>query len=150
MGVFFALANGLGRIGWGMISDRLGRKTSLVLMLFSQGLAMLAFYQMGFHEYLLYAGAAIIGFNFGGNFALFPAITADYFGAKNLGANYAWVFTAYGVGGIVGPVMAGHFKHRAVGGDPSAWILPLVVAGIACLTAAVIALLLRPPKQAGE
>ena len=34
--------------------------------------------------------------DFGGNFALFPSATADYFGSKNLGMNYGWIFTAYG------------------------------------------------------
>lgn len=145
MAVFFALANGLGRIGWGMISDVIGRKTSIFLMCLLQGIVMLLFYQMGFHVALLYLGAAIIGFNFGGNFALYPAVTADYFGSKHIGPNYGWVFTAYGVGGIVGPLLGGYFKDAAKGGDPSAWLTPFVIAGVACLAAAVLALLLKAP-----
>ena len=47
--------------------------------------------------------ASLIGFNFGGNFALFPAATADYFGDKSVGSNYGWVFTAYGDAGTAGP-----------------------------------------------
>ena len=43
-------------------------------------------------EILLYLGATLIGFNFGGNFALFPTITADTFGAKNVGQNYPFVW----------------------------------------------------------
>jgi len=147
MGVCFALANGLGRIGWGMISDKLGRKTSLFLMLASQGVIMLLFYYMGSNVWLFYLGATIIGFNFGGNFALFPAATADFFGNKSVGANYGWVFSSYGVGGIVGPVLAGYFKETAKGGDPSAWLTPFVIAGIACLVAAVLALMLKSPKH---
>ncbi len=146
MAVFFALANGLGRIGWGMVSDKLGRKMSLFLMLFTQGIVMLLFYKMGFSVGMLYLGSAIIGFNFGGNFALFPAATADFFGNKNVGPNYGWVFTAYGVGGIVGPVLGGMFKTRATGGDPTAWIAPFVIAGIACLVGAALALALKPLK----
>lgn len=154
MGVFFALANGLGRIGWGMISDKLGRKASLFTMFLLQGVVMLLFYQMGFHPWTLYLGAAVIGFNFGGNFALFPAATADCFGNKNVGTNYGWVFTSYGVGGIVGPVLGGLFGDIAqeaaaqAGGqiDPSAWATPFIVAGIACLAAAGLALALRAPK----
>ncbi|MBU4273514.1 MAG: OFA family MFS transporter [Planctomycetes bacterium] len=147
MGVFFALANGLGRIGWGMISDKLGRKASLFLMLASQGVVMLVFYSMGFNVWLFYLGATIVGFNFGGNFALFPAATADFFGNKNVGANYGWVFSSYGVGGIVGPILAGYFKGAAKGGEPSAWLTPFVIAGVACLAAAVLALLLKSPKH---
>jgi MFS family permease len=147
MGVFFALANGLGRIGWGMMSDKLGRKASLFTMLGIQGIVMLLFYKMGSNVALLYLGAALIGFNFGGNFALFPAATADFFGNKTVGVNYGWVFSSYGVGGIVGPVLAGYFKDAAKGGDPSAWMTPFVIAGIGCLVAAGIGLALKPPKH---
>jgi len=55
--------------------------------------------------------AALIDFNFGGNFALFPAATADFFGNKNVGSNYGWVFTAYG---IAGPLLAGYFKDAVM------------------------------------
>jgi len=147
MAVFFALANGLGRIGWGILSDKLGRKLSLFLMLLFQGIVMLLFYQMGSSVPLLYVGSAIIGFNFGGNFALFPAATADLFGARNVGPNYGWVFTAYGVGGIVGPVLAGRFRAAAEGGDPSVWITPFVIAGVACLVACCLTLVLKTPKK---
>jgi len=146
MAVFFALSNGLGRIGWGMISDKLGRKTSLFTMLLLQGIVMLLFFWMGSHVATLYLGAALIGFNFGGTLALFPAATADFFGNKTVGLNYGWVFSSFGVGGIVGPALAGYFKDTAAG-DPQAWMTPFVIAGIACLVAAVLALTLKPPSR---
>ena len=147
MAVFYALANGLGRIIWGTMSDKIGRKGSLALMFAIQGVVMLCFYKMGFNEYLLYFGAAAIGFNFGGNFALFPAATADFFGNKSVGLNYGWVFTAYGVGGIIGPFVGGYFGQAAKGAQVSAWMTPFLIAGVACLAAAVVALLLKPPKS---
>ncbi|MFH1746895.1 MAG: OFA family MFS transporter [Planctomycetota bacterium] len=146
MALFYALANGLGRIVWGMVSDKLGRRMSLVLMMAIQGIVMLIFFHMGSVVGLLFLGAALIGFNFGGNFALFPAATADYFGNKNVGANYGWMFTAYGVGGIVGPIMAGLFKDAGVAKGVDAWYPAFIIAGVACLVAAVIGLMLRPPK----
>jgi OFA family oxalate/formate antiporter-like MFS transporter len=149
MGVFFAIFNGVGRIAWGLISDKLGRKLSLFLMLGLQGGMMIAFYYMGGLKELFFLGAAVIGFNFGGNFALFPAATADYFGNKTVGKNYGWVFLAYGVGGIVGPIMAGRFKDAAVqaGLGVQGWLKPFVIAGVACLVAAVLAMLLRAPRK---
>jgi OFA family oxalate/formate antiporter-like MFS transporter len=139
--VFGSIANGIGRIVWGSLSDKLGRKACLFLMCLFQGIIMLAFYYMGGSEWGLYVGAMIIGFNFGGNFSLFPTATADFFGAKSVGLNYGWVFTAYGVGGIVGPIMAGYIRDVWQNFQAA-----FIISGVACLVAAVIALLLRPPK----
>jgi OFA family oxalate/formate antiporter-like MFS transporter len=141
MAVFYSIANGLGRIIWGIISDKTGRKSALTMMCALQSIMMLLFYWMGGNKYLLYLGAAIIGFNFGGNFSLFPTATADFFGAKSIGLNYGWVFTAYGVGGIIGPMMAGRISdiwHN--------WLAAFIISGMACFFAAVIALTLKRPS----
>jgi len=142
MGVFFSLANGLGRIGWGTISDKLGRKISLILMTATQGLFVIAFPFMAGTKILLYMGATLIGFNFGGNFALFPYITADTFGTKSVGQNYGWVFLAYGVGGIVGPMLGGKL------GDMRNFPLAFTICGVGCLVAAGIIAMVKAPQKA--
>jgi hypothetical protein len=142
----YAILNGLGRIIWGTVSDKIGRKMALFLMCLSQGIMMLLFFKVGGTQAGLIVGACVIGFNFGGNFALFPAATADFFGNKNVGSNYPWVFLAYGVAGIAGPQVAGYFKDAAAG-DVNAWKMPFVIAGVACLVAAAIGLMLKTPKS---
>lgn len=141
MGVFYALANGVGRIAWGAISDKLGRKPSLIIMTATQGLIVIAFQWMSGYPYLLYLGATLIGFNFGGNFALFPTITADTFGIKHVGQNYGWVFLAYGIGGIFGPLLGGYL------GDMKNFPLAFTICGILCLFAAVVIAFVRKPTQ---
>jgi OFA family oxalate/formate antiporter-like MFS transporter len=140
MGLFYALMNGLGRIVWGSLSDRMGRKNAITTMCFLQGLVMIAFYFVGGTEWGIYLAAAAIGFNFGGNFALFPAITADYFGNAKVGTNYPWVFLSYGVGGVIGPVLGGMM------GDAKAWMWAFLPAGIACLVMAAVVRTLEPPR----
>jgi OFA family oxalate/formate antiporter-like MFS transporter len=141
MAVFFSLANGLGRILWGMLSDKLGRKTSIITMTAIQGIVVILFTFMAGNEYLLYLGATLIGFNFGGNFALFPTITADTFGSKNVGQNYPWVFLAYGFGGIIGPILGGKL------GDIGNFPLAFTIAGIAVLVGTVLTIMVKPAKK---
>ena len=100
-----AILNAIGRIAWGKISDNIGRKPTLMIMLLLAGVVMLILNFMNlFPLYLV--GVSLIGFCFGGFLALYPAVTADYFGTKNVGANYGWMFTAYGAGGLFGPWLA--------------------------------------------
>jgi len=148
---WYAIFNGLGRILWGMISDRTGRKTAIIAMSAFQGIIMLSMYH-GFINFGLATGlvigASFVGFNYGGIFALFPAITADYFGNKEVGRNYGWVFTAYGVAGILGPLLAGVFKDAAAsGGSPRVWMTPFLIAGIACLVGALIMIFTNAPGE---
>ena len=132
MAVFFSLANGLGRIAWGAMSDLMGRKASIILMTATQGICVIAFPAMAGSELGLYVGATFIGFNFGGNFALFPTMTADVFGTRNVGLNYPFVFLAYGVGGIGGPVLGGFL------GDMGNFPLAFTTCGGLCLLGAVL------------
>ncbi len=143
MAVFYAIANGLGRIIWGTISESIGRKTAIIAMCLFQGVMMLLFYYMGGKVGLLYLGAAIIGFNFGGNFSLFPTATADFFGTRSVGPNYGWMFTAYGVGGIIGPILAGYIRDTVQNFQAA-----FVVAGVACILAAIITMTLKHPRKA--
>ena len=107
MAVFFSLANGAGRLVWGTLSDKLGRKNSVVAMAASQGVFLLLFTTLADSQYTLYLAATLTGFNFGGNFALFPALTADEFGDGAVSGNYPWVFLSYGAGGIIFPILGG-------------------------------------------
>ncbi len=142
MAVFFSLANGIGRIVWGAISDKLGYKLSVFIMLATQGVFVILFQWVAGQEYLLYVFATLIGFNFGGNFALFPVATADTFGKKFIAQNYGFIFLSYGVGGIFGPMMGGYLGK---GGD---FPMAFTICGGLCLIAAVIAFMIRPPKHA--
>jgi len=141
MAVFFSLANGFGRIIWGTLSDKLGRKQSIIIMAATQGVVVILFTSMASTPALLYLGATLIGFNFGGNFALFPTITADTFGAKNIGENYPFVFLAYGVGGIFGPILGGRL------GDMGNFPLAFTICGVACLLGAILITTVKPPKN---
>jgi len=100
-----AIGNAAGRIIAGVISDKIGRRATLIIMLTFQAILMLiAIPVVGAEQspaLLLVLLATFIGFNYGTNLSLFPSLTKDNWGLKNFGVNYGIVFTAWGVGGFV-------------------------------------------------
>lgn len=133
MGVL-AILNAIGRIAWGLISDFIGRTAAFTIMFCFQAVVLFMLGRLT-GEYPLYIAAALVGFNFGGNFALFPSATADLFGSKNLGANYGWVFTSYGIAGVVG-IAAGNLAKVQTGSYTAAFM----VAAALCVVSAVLAI----------
>ncbi|MFH1013213.1 MAG: OFA family MFS transporter [Thermoplasmatota archaeon] len=131
--------NGTGRIIWGQISDKIGRKKALLALSIFQGAMMLVFFFTTNNPLVFYVVAAIIGFNFGGNFALFPAATADSFGSENVGLNYGYVFTSYGIGGIVGPILAGFVQDAGL-----SFLYAFIPAAVLCFIAAILAIIYKP------
>jgi OFA family oxalate/formate antiporter-like MFS transporter len=138
----YALFNGAGRITWGWLSDKLGRSRAMSVNFALQGLMMMVLMSMGSTELKLTIAAAWIGFNYGGIFALFPSAIADYFGSKNLGVNYGFLFTSYGVGGIFGPILGGMIFDKT-----GSYLWAFVPSGILCLIAAGLAFALKKPKK---
>lgn len=134
--------NGAGRIVWGQVSDRIGRRKALISMFLFQGIMMVIFFYTTANPYAFYIVAALIGFNFGGNFALFPAACADSFGAENLGLNYGFIFTSYGIGGTVGPLLAG-----AVQDAEMSFLYAFIPAAVMCFVAAVLAIIYKDTIQ---
>ncbi len=141
MGVFFALANGIGRIVWGKLTDMLGTHMSMIVMTATQTVFVFAFPSMAGHEYMLYLGATLIGFNYGGVFALVPATTAALFGTEKVGQNYPYVFLAYGLGGLTGPLLGG------VLGDLGNFPLAFSICGAGCLAGVICIFLMRKPEE---
>lgn len=129
-----ALSNAAGRVAWGWLSDRLGRSVTMTVMFALQGITLLSLTTLD-TEFELAVGAACVGFNFGGNFALFPSLTADLFGTKNFGANYGWVFTSYGIAGVLG-VWAGNTAQQISGSYSAAF----AVAAALCFGSALLSL----------
>jgi OFA family oxalate/formate antiporter-like MFS transporter len=127
-GSFLSIFNSAGRIVWGAVSDKLGRIITMILMFGTLGVAMF-FFGIQTEFLFLLIGACTIGFCFGGNFALFPSATDDYFGTKNLGRNYGLVFTAYGVAGALGPFIAGVLEYEDA--FPILGILAFIAAALA-------------------
>jgi MFS transporter, OFA family, oxalate/formate antiporter len=108
MGVaVFALANFLGRLIWGWLSDHVGASLSIFLALLFQSVSIfsLNIFNLSGVSYLILS--FLIGFGFGGNFVLFAKETAQKFGLKNLGVIYPYILVGYAIAGIAGPISGG-------------------------------------------
>lgn len=101
-----AIFNAGGRVVAGLVSDIIGRVAAMITVFILQASIMFFFDQFTTAGGFLF-GAALVGFNYGSCLSLFPATAADYWGTKNLGLNYGILFTAWGVGGVFGPSLAG-------------------------------------------
>jgi OFA family oxalate/formate antiporter-like MFS transporter len=137
-----AIFNAIGRVFWGRISDLIGRMRALFLMFLISGLMVLSYNLIAGVHVWFWFGISLVGLCFGGYLALFPAVTADFYGTKSIGANYGLVFTAYGAGGLLGPVFMP--KMKEVTGN---FTLAFVVVGVLCLVGAVMTFLVKAPKH---
>jgi len=137
-----AIGNAAGRIIAGVLSDRIGRSYTLIIMLLFQALlmftAIFVFSSETTSAVLLVSMATFMGFNYGTNLSLFPSYTKDLWGLKNFGINYGIVFTAWGVGGFVMGRVSQMLKASTGTFNSS-----FAVAGILLLIGAALTLVLR-------
>lgn len=103
--ILLSIFNTLGRVLGGVISDKMNRVTLLRLVFMLQALNMLMFARYS-NVALIAMGVAVAGLCYGAGFSIFPAIISDSYGTKYFGMNYGVMFTAWGLGGVIGPMTA--------------------------------------------
>lgn len=104
----FAVFNGLGRPIFGWLTDKLDSKSAMFLSYTLISLASLILIFWGKDNFLVYIVAfSIYWFNLGGWLAIAPTSTLRLFGMKYYSQNYGVVFTAYGIGAILGVLSSG-------------------------------------------
>ena len=154
-----SVMNALGRILWGKVSDSIGRKNTLYIMFLYGGVVMLSLNWLTSFPLFLF-GVMSVGFCFGGFLGVYPALTADYFGTKNMGVNYGCMFMAYGMAGLFGPWIAPKLMkvvqevpfESMVAGVVSIktyaagnYIASFVIAGVMCLASIILVRIVKSP-----
>ncbi len=142
--------NGVGRLAWGATSDKIGRKNTTMAMFVGYIIACMFLLRnvTSFNQALL--GLCVVGFCYGGYLAMMPSFTADFFGSKNIGANYGIIFTAWGICGFTVPkyfagiVGAAKAAGNVAGGYNQVY---LTLAGM-CVVGIIAVLVVKAPTQA--
>jgi MFS transporter, OFA family, oxalate/formate antiporter len=142
-----AVGNGGGRILAGIVSDKIGRKWTLLTCFLLQAGLILLLSLAKVDNFLatipvMIILSALIGANYGANLSLFPSLTKDFYGIEHFGTNYGLVFTAWGVGGFMLSLLAGQLYdvHQTFA------IAYYGAAGL-LLAAAIVSLFLKEPHH---
>jgi MFS transporter, OFA family, oxalate/formate antiporter len=140
-----AVGNAAGRLVAGVVSDKIGRANTLVIMLLFQAVLMFAavpgLLSEDANPVVVVLLVTFMLFNYGTNLALFPAFTKDFWGLKNFGMNYGIIFSAWGIGAFV-LVRASEMIKVATG----SFATPFIASGVLLLIGTALAFTLRPKK----
>jgi MFS family permease len=144
--ILLALVSGSGRAGVGWISDRLGRRQTLLA---DTVLLALAMYGVGWsgsvqNEPLFFVFAVLAGFGGGAFYPLFAALTPDYFGENYNASIYGTVYS----GKLIGAVIAGPVGAAII--DGMGYPATYVLAGSLSLLAGALVLFLRRPATVAD
>ena len=106
-----SLCNGVGRLLWGMISDRIGRVAVFRILLASQ-LVVFGVLMTETNPWVFSALVCYVLLCFGGGFATMPSFILDVFGSQRMSTIYGAILTAWAAAGIFGPLYVGHLKDQ--------------------------------------
>ena len=137
-----AIGNTGGRVLSGWMSDTFGRLNTLRLMVLVSAAALPVFYGFAGQVVLFYLLLIVIYYCYGTLLSVFASTCADFYGTRHMGVNYGLLFSAWGVAGIVGPVIAGRVFDAT--GD---YRLAFFIAAGLAVVALVSLALARPPGR---
>lgn len=104
-----ALCNGLGRLFWGGLSDRIGRANVFRLIFATQIVAFILLIHVR-DPWVFAALVCYVLLCYGGGFGTAPSLVADAFGSAQMPVVYGALLTAWSAAGLVGPQLVAYFR----------------------------------------
>lgn len=138
-----SIFNGLGRVFWASLSDKIGRKNVFLIMLSSQ-IPVFFLLPQAPNIWVFGAMSCYILSCLGGGFATMPSFAADTFGPKNLGNIYGKILLAWSLAGVVGPLLMEYVLNVT-----SSFSMALIIAsGILAVGVLLVSLYKKPETVA--
>ena len=106
-----SLCNGVGRLFWGLLSDRLGRVRVFRILLASQ-MVVFGILMTERNPWVFSVLVCYVLLCFGGGFATMPSFVLDVFGPQKMSTIYGTILTAWAAAGICGPLYVGYLKDQ--------------------------------------
>jgi nitrate/nitrite transporter NarK len=142
-----AIGNAAGRVTAGVLSDKIGRRWTLMIALLFQAVLMFIAIPVTASTdtvpVVIVLVASLIGFNYGANLSLFPSYAKDLWGLKSFGMNYGILFTAWGVGGLV----LSRLQQTLTAASKGSYHSSFVAAGVLLIIGAALTFLIKPPQH---
>ena len=139
--IIISVSNAIGRFLWAWLSDAIGRKWVFFTMFVLQAVLFLLLPLIGLY-FLLAIVSFIIVSCYGGGFGTMPSFAADYFGSRDVGTIYGLMLTAWGVGGVLGPLLISSIIDATQSYTLAFYIIAAIMVGSAIFTFFV-----RPPRR---
>lgn len=128
----------VGRLALGTVAPRIGLSRLYVLCFLTMSISFAIWLLAGDRYWQLVVFTVVLGVAYGGFIALSPAVAAEQFGTVGLGGVLGALYTAAGVGGLLGPPVAGAVVDATDG-------YTVVIVGAIALTLGATAVLTRLP-----
>jgi len=138
---FLALFNGVGRLFWGWLSDRVNRRLIIAILFGGQAVAFFGL-DTSKDPAVVAVSIGLMLFCYGGGFGVMPAFNSDYFGTKLFGINYGLQLSAWGIAAVLGTFMVSAMK--ALSGSYVGLMQPV---SIALMVAMFFPLIIESAKQ---
>ncbi|HEV2446953.1 MAG TPA: OFA family MFS transporter, partial [Candidatus Sulfopaludibacter sp.] len=135
-----SIANGLGRVFWAWVSDLTGRKTAFIIMYLVQAILFWTFHSIG-SATVLFIVTFIIVVCYGGGYGITPAFSADYFGARNIGAIYGLMLLPWAFPAAFGPLLFAYLRQSTGGYNQALYL----IAGMMTVSM-ILPVLVSPPR----
>jgi len=125
------LSSIVGRIGLSFLAGRIGPVRIYQLMLLFQPIAHGIWFFAGGSVALLVAFALVLGTTYGGFVAITPEVGITLFGAENMGRMMGQLFLSFGIGGLIGPPIAGLLADNTGQRTVIAIVIAMVLVAVA-------------------